>query len=130
MKINIELTPEDFKAKKGLTLDELINGGGKKTAKKPVKKDEDADDEDEDTDEDADEDADDEDTDEDADEDSDADIDADMIKEHISLAVKAGNKPKVEALFKKYKAKTVSGLKEAQYTKFYAELKPLTKKKK
>jgi hypothetical protein len=126
MKLVFELSAEDFKANKGKTLDELLNGGGsKKTTKKPVKKEED--------DEDADENEDDTDDDEDADEDednSDDDVDADMIKEAISQAAKAGNKAKIEALFKTFKAKTVSGLKEAQYTKFYTQLKPLTKKKK
>jgi hypothetical protein len=118
MKLVLEFTTEDFKANKAKTLDELLNGGGKKPAKKPTKKD---DDEDEDSDDDEDEDSDD---------DSDSDVDADMIKETISAAVKAGNKVKVEALFKEFKAKTVSGLKEAQYTKFYTKLKPLAKKKK
>lgn len=127
MKLSIELTTEEFKANKGKTLDELLNGGDKKAAtKKPTKKEEDEEEED---DTDADEDADEEEE-GDADDDSDADIDADMIKEAISQAVKAGNRVKVEALFKTFKAKTVSGLKEAQYTKFYTQLKPLTKKKK
>jgi hypothetical protein len=126
MKLVLEFTTEDFKANKAKTLDELLNGGGKKPAKKPTKKD---DDEDEDSDDDEDEDSDD-DEDEDSDDDRDSDVDADMIKETISAAVKAGNKVKVEALFKEFKAKTVSGLKEAQYTKFYTKLKPLAKKKK
>jgi hypothetical protein len=43
--------------------------------------------------------------------------------------VKAGNRAKVEALFKVFKAKTVSGLKEEKYDEFYTRLKPLTKKK-
>ena len=114
MMFTMEFSAEDFKANKGKTLDELINGGGKKATKKPVKKDEDEEDE----------------TDEEEGDDEDSDIDADMIKETISAAVKAGNKVKVEALFKEFKAKTVSGLKEAQYVKFYTKLKPLTKKKK
>jgi len=124
MMFTMEFSAEDFKANKGKTLDELINGGGKKATKKPVKKDEDEEDE---TDE---EEGDDEDSDEEEGDDEDSDIDADMIKETISAAVKAGNKVKVEALFKEFKAKTVSGLKEAQYVKFYTKLKPLTKKKK
>jgi hypothetical protein len=126
MKLVLEFTTEDFKAKKGLTLDELLNGGGKKPTKKPTKKEEADDDEDED----AEEDTDDEDEDADEDSDEDSEVDADMIKESISQAVKAGNKVKVEALFKEFKAKTVSGLKEAQYVKFYTKLKPLAKKKK
>jgi hypothetical protein len=129
MKLTIEFTPEDFKANKGKTLDELLNGksgGSTKPVKKSTKKEEDDSDEDEDTDDDTDEDE--EDTDDE--DDSDSDIDADMIREAISLAVKGGNKVKVEALLKEFKVKAVSGLKEAQYVKFYTKLKPLTKKKK
>lgn len=126
MVLTLSISTEEFKANKGKTLDELLNGGAiKKATKKPVKKDED-----EDTDEDEDEDTDEDDEADEDEDDTDSDVDADMIKEAISQAVKAGNKVKVENLFKTFKAKTVSGLKEAQYTKFYTQLKPLTKKKK
>jgi hypothetical protein len=126
MRVTLEFTAESFKENLGKTIEELFvaKGSKKPTTKKPIKKDED--DEDEEADEEAEED---EEADEEAD-DEESDIDADMIKETISAAVKAGNKVKVEALFKEFKAKTVSGLKEAQYVKFYTKLKPLAKKKK
>jgi hypothetical protein len=120
MKLILELSLEDFKANKGKTLEELLQGkggAGKKPAKAKVEEDEE---EDFGSEGEAEEDE--------AEEDSD-EVSADMIKDAISAAVKAGNRAKVEALFKVFKAKTVSGLKEEKYDEFYTRLKPLTKKK-
>jgi hypothetical protein len=111
MKLILELSLEDFKANKGKTLEELLQGkggAGKKPAKAKVEEDEE----------------------EDFGSEGEAEeVSADMIKDAISAAVKAGNRAKVEALFKVFKAKTVSGLKEEKYDEFYTRLKPLTKKK-
>ena len=121
MKIVIELTAEDFKAKKGLTLDELLNGAAKGATKKATKKQKEEPEEDEE------EDFEEEDEDEEEEDEGD-EVDADLIKQGISAAIKAGNKEEVANLFKKYKAKTVSNLAESKYTAFYNALKPLTKK--
>jgi hypothetical protein len=125
MKVLLEFTTDEFNACQGLTLAEMIEG---KKTKAPVKKskpkNEDVE-EDEETDEDVEED---EETDEDETEEE-PEVDDELLRNGINAAVKAGNKEKVATLFAKFKAKTIAGLKEAHYEKFYAGLKPLMKKK-
>lgn len=120
MKVILEFTQEELKAVAGKTIGDLINGSGK--AKAPTKKKEEVE-EDEELEED-------EDTEEAELDDDEAEVDEMMIKEAINKATKAGNTEKVRALFAKFKAKTVAGLKTEHYDKFYAALTPLTKKAK
>jgi len=124
MKIILEFSTEDFKANLSKTLEELfISSTEKKATKKTSKKAEAAFEEEEFGDVENE-------SDEEESEDEESEVDADMIKEAVGKAVSAGNKAKVAALFTKYKAKTISNLKEAVYAKFYNELLPLTKKQK
>lgn len=118
MKLTIEFTGQEFIDNNDAIL-AMINGEDKpkKKAAKPKR------DELEETELEEDED------DELAEDDETTEVDADMIKEAIQSALKAGKKEAVVKLFTKYKAKTVSGLKETLYEKFYNELKALTKKK-
>ena len=117
MKIVIELTPEDFKAKKGLSLDELLNGkaGAKApTKKKPVKEEEEEseeEDEEEET----------------EDEEEESEVDDDLIKTKIASLSKAGKQASIAKVFAKYKCKTVSGLKQKDYEAFYADLNKIKK---
>ena len=124
MKILIEFTPEDFKAKKGLSLDELLNGkaGAKApTKKKPVKEEEEEEEEEETEDEEEDEEE------ETEDEEEESEVDDDLIKTKIASLSKAGKQASIAKVFAKYKCKTVSGLKQKDYEAFYADLNKIKK---